>query len=89
MKHATTLSFARCLLAACAASLFVCAAPSVAQAGSVLDRIQSTGGRRAFLVGNRAKRSDRICAGYLPAHRRQHRQPSETAQAASAGCARA
>ena len=43
MKHATTLSFARCLLAACAATLFVCAAPSVAQAGSVLDRIQSTG----------------------------------------------
>ena len=43
MKHATTLSFARRLLAACAATLFACAAPVVAQAGSVLDRIQSTG----------------------------------------------
>ena len=43
MKHATTLSFARRLLAVCAASLFVCAAPFAAQAGSVLDRIQSTG----------------------------------------------
>ena len=43
MKHATTLSFARRLLAVCAATLFACAAPVVAQAGSVLDRIQSTG----------------------------------------------
>ena len=43
MKHATTLSFARRLLAVCATSLFVCAAPFAAQAGSVLDRIQSTG----------------------------------------------
>ena len=43
MNPATTLSFARRLLAACAATLFACAAPVVAQAGSVLDRIQSTG----------------------------------------------
>ena len=57
MNPATTLSFARRLLAACAATLFACAAPVVAQAGSVLDRIQSTG---VLKMGYRANRVIKI-----------------------------